>query len=235
MRLDGRLGDRIDPTFLLGVHGVTELVLVRHARQDLGDDFLDHAIGELHDPPLSDLGRRQAEAVARSLAGDELHAVYASHLQRAADTAKSIAAEHGLDVGLVDGIEEFGLLRDLPAEQTARQALGEVRFRGLQRRWSRTRRWSAWPASEPVGEFYQRVIGAIEGLVAGHTGQRVAVVTHGGVLNAYVGDLLGSTDDMFFSPAHASITRVRAKHDRRVLMTLNEIQHLAEPDDLLTF
>jgi probable phosphoglycerate mutase len=235
MRLDRRPGTRVDPTFLLGVDGVTELVLVRHARQDLGDDLLDHAIGDLDDPPLSELGRRQADAVARSLAGQELHAVYASNLQRAGDTAKPIAAEHGLDVGRVDGIEEFGLLRDLPADQSARQALGEVRFRGFQRRWSRTRRWSAWPASEPVGEFYERVIGAIEGLVASHAGQRVAVVTHGGVLNAYVGDLLGTTDDMFFSPAHASITRVRAKHDRRVLMTLNEIQHLADPDDLLTF
>jgi probable phosphoglycerate mutase len=63
----------------------------------------------------------------------------------------------------------------------------------------------------------------------------VVVVTHGGVLNAYVGDVLGTTDDMFFPPAHGSITRVRAKHDRRVLVTLNEIQHVAEPDDLLTF
>ena len=235
MRLDDRPGGRIDPTFLLGVEGVTELVLVRHARQDLGGDLLDHAVGDLDDPPLSELGRRQADAVARSLAGEELHAVYSSNLQRAGDTAKAIAAEHGLDVGRVDGIEEFGMLRDLPAEQTARQALGEVRFRGFQQRWSRTRRWSAWPASEPVGEFYERVIGTIEGLVASNAGQRLVVVTHGGVLNAYVGDLLGSTDDMFFSPAHASITRVRARHDRRVLLTLNEIQHLAAPDDLLTF
>jgi hypothetical protein len=40
---------------------------------------------------------------------------------------------------------------------------------------------------------------------------------------------------MFFTPAHASITRVRAKHDRRVIATLNELQHLSGPDDLLTF
>jgi probable phosphoglycerate mutase len=232
--LDGRLRERIDPTFLLGVEGVTELVLVRHARQDLDGELLGHTVGEIDDPPLSDLGRRQADAVAELLAREHVHAVYASNLQRAGDTAKAIAAQQGLDVERVGGIEEFGALRDLPAEKTARDALGELRFRGFQRRWSRTRQWSAWPASEPTGEFYERVIGAIEGLVACNPGQRVVVVTHGGVLNAYVGDLLGTTDDMFFTPAHASITRVRAKHDRRVLVTLNETQHLAG-SDLLTF
>ena len=235
MHPDGHRREHVDPTFLLGVAGVTELLLVRHARQNLGDDFLSHAIGELDDPPLSELGRRQAAAVAGSLAGEELHAVYASTLQRAGDTAKAIATEHALDVVPVAGIEEFGLLRDLPPEKTLREALGEVRFRGFQRRWSRTRRWSAWPGSEPVSEFYERVVGTIEGIVAGHPGQRVVIVTHGGVLNAYVGDLLGATDNMFFSPAHASITRVRAKHDRRVLVTLNELQHLTNPDDVLTF
>jgi probable phosphoglycerate mutase len=235
MELDGRPGGRVDPTFLLGVEGVTELVLVRHAKQDLGDDLLGHPLGELDDPSLSEVGRRQADAVAHWLADEQIHAVYASHLQRAGDTAKPIAAAHGLDALPVDGVEEFGMMRDLPADQTVRQALGEARFRGLLRRWSRTRQWSAWPGSEPVTEFYDRVIGAIEGLIASHPGKRIVVVTHGGVLNAYVGDFLGCTDDMFFTPAHASITRVRAKHDRRVLMTLNEIQHLAHPHNLLTF
>jgi probable phosphoglycerate mutase len=79
------------------------------------------------------------------------------------------------------------------------------------------------------------VVDTLEGIVSRHPGERVVVVTHGGVINAYVGDFLGTTDDMFITPAHASITRVRARHDRRVLATLNEVHHLAGPDDLLTF
>ena len=40
---------------------------------------------------------------------------------------------------------------------------------------------------------------------------------------------------MFTTPPHASITRVRAEHDRRVLTSLNEHQHLTGPDELLTY
>jgi len=227
--------ERKDPTFLLGVDGVTELVLVRHAKQAQRDDFLGHAVGELHDPPLAELGQRQAKAVAALLAGEGPDAVYASRSQRAGDTAAAIGAASGLDVTVVDGIEEFGFFRDLPDDTTPLESLGELRFRGFQRRWSRTRAWDAWPGSEPPTEFRSRVADSIEGIVAAHPGQRVVVVTHGGVINQYVGDFLGTTDDMFTTPPHASITRVRAKHDRRVLMSLNERQHLTGPDELLTY
>ena len=227
--------ERKDPTVRLGVDGVTELVLVRHAKQAQRDDFLGHTVGELHDPPLAELGQRQAKAVATLLAGEDIDAVYASRTQRAGDTAAAIAAACGLEVTVVDGIEEFGFFRDLPADATPLESLGELRFRGFQRRWSRTRTWDAWPGSEPPGEFRSRVTDSIEGIVAAHPGQRVVVVTHGGVINHYVGDFLGTTDDMFTTPPHASITRVRAKHDRRVLLSLSEHQHLTGPDELLTY
>ncbi|MDT7549307.1 MAG: hypothetical protein QOE84_1701 [Actinomycetota bacterium] len=227
--------ERKDPTFLLGVDGVTELMLVRHAKQAQRDDFLGHAVGELHDPPLAELGQRQAKAVAALLADEGIEAVYASRSQRAGDTAAAIGAAVGLEVTVVDGIEEYGFFRDLPDDKPPLESLGELRFRGFQRRWSRTRTWDAWPASEPPAEFRSRVADSIEGIIAAHPGQRVVVATHGGVINQYVGDFLGTSDDMFTTPPHASVTRVRAKHDRRVLLSLNEHQHLTGPDELLTF
>ena len=229
------MDERPDATFLLGVRSVTELVLVRHAQQALSDRFLRQPVGELHDPPLSEAGVRQAKAVAAALGSEPVVAVYSSHSQRARETAGVIAADQNVDATVVEGIEEFGFFRDLPADSRALDALGQLRFDGFQRRWARTRSWDAWPGSEPAAEFKARVLESIEGIVARHPGERVAVVTHGGVINAYVGDILGATDDMFFIPAHASITRVRARHDRRVLATLNELQHLTGPDDLLTF
>jgi 2,3-bisphosphoglycerate-dependent phosphoglycerate mutase len=227
--------ERPDATFLLGVRGVTELVLVRHAKQALSDDFLRQPVGELRDPPLSELGVRQAKAVAAALGPEPIAAVYASSSGRARETAAVIAADLNLEAAVVDGIEEFGFFRELPPDMPARDAVGDLRFEGFQRRWARSRSWDAWPGSEPASDFKGRVIDAVEGLVARHQAERVVVVAHGGVINAYVGDFLGTTDDMFFVPAHASITRVRARYDRRVLSTLNEVQHLAGPGDLLTF
>ena len=59
--------------YLIGVEGVTEIWLVRHA------DVYDN--GELvSDPPLSPLGHRQAQRLAHRLKSVEIRAVYASPL-----------------------------------------------------------------------------------------------------------------------------------------------------------
>jgi probable phosphoglycerate mutase len=61
-------------------------------------------------------------------------------------------------------------------------------------------------------------------------------VCHGGVINAYIGHLLGLRQDMFFRPAHASVSRVLAGDGRRVIHTLNELHHLQAVDPaLVTF
>jgi probable phosphoglycerate mutase len=226
---------RVDPAMLLGVDGVTEAVFVRHAQQERFGHFLDDAVADQRDPPLSELGQRQAQATARVLRGQAIDAICSSPSTRAIDTAAVIAAEVGLPVRVVPGIEEFGMFRDLPGDRSPREALGDVGLAGFQHRWARTHAWRAWPASEPVDEFLDRVITGIDGILGLHKGQRVVVVTHGGCINAYLGDVLGTRDDLFVNPAHGSISRLLAKRDRRVVSTLNELQHLMEPDDLLTY
>jgi probable phosphoglycerate mutase len=50
------------------------------------------------DPPLSEAGRRQAASLSSYLAREEIDAIHASDLQRAWDTALTIAGPHGLPV-----------------------------------------------------------------------------------------------------------------------------------------
>lgn len=83
--------------------------------------------------------------------------------------------------------------------------------------------------------FTARVVETLEGIGSNYCGQHVVAVAHSGVTNAYLGDIIGATDDMFFCPAHASIHRARAKHDRRAVESLNEIHHLSEPYDLVSY
>src|SRR5690349_16760096 len=72
--------------YLIGVEGVTEIWLVRHA------DVYDQ--GELEpDPPLSPLGHRQAERLAQRLKSVGMRAVYASPLRRAQQTAAALTAQ----------------------------------------------------------------------------------------------------------------------------------------------
>ena len=93
-------------------------------------------------------------------------------------------------------------------------------------------RWIA----EGSDEFRHRVVTVVEGILALHPGVHLAIVCHGGVINAYLGHILGLNEDMFFRPAHASVSQVRARDERRVIHTLNEFHHLAAVDPaLVTF
>ena len=85
-----RIVTPIDRAFLTHEVDATELILVRHGQQDFPDPAT-AKVGDWIDPPLSELGRRQAQAVARVLGHERVDAVYASHLLRAHATGAAIA------------------------------------------------------------------------------------------------------------------------------------------------
>lgn len=223
----------MDRAFLTNTPGITELVLVRHGQQDYPKDMARSATSDWIDPPLSDLGNRQADAVGRSMADQEIAAVYASNLERARETGHQIARHHGLDVGVIPELREIELFRDLPEGTQLTDAVDPILLRGARERWIQDRRWDVYPFSETGEEFRHRVLMAIEGIIATHPGERVVVACHGGVINAVTGAILGLKEDMFFRPAHASVHRVTAQDSRRVIWSLNETHHLAAVDPAL--
>jgi 2,3-bisphosphoglycerate-dependent phosphoglycerate mutase len=85
----------LEAAFLLGVEGVTEIMLVRHA--DCYQDIVDTL-----DPPLSKLGRDQAARLAERLRRRAPAAVYASPFRRAMETAKAITDDIHVDERLVE-------------------------------------------------------------------------------------------------------------------------------------
>jgi broad specificity phosphatase PhoE len=86
--------------------------------------------------------------------------------------------------------------------------------------------WDALPGFEPSHQFRRRVMSAIEGILAERHGQRIVVVTHGGVLNAYLSMILDIPRHMFFLSDHASISVVRKWRDLSAVQGLNDIAHL---------
>jgi len=54
----------------------------------------------------------------------------------------------------------------------------------------------------------------------------VLIFTHGGVVNAYVAEVLGLDRDFFYPAANTSITLVRVSGKHRVLYVLNDIGHI---------
>ena len=208
------------------------LILVRHGQQ-VWPKGPNPQMSEWVDPPLSSIGLRQASVVAEALAGDHVDAVYSSHLQRAAETGRRIAARHGIEPVVFEELREIEMFRDLPAGKSIRDLVPRPFLLGMQERFVNERRWDVYPYTETSAEFDHRVVTTIEGILATHPAQTVVVACHGGVINAYIGHILGLAVDMFFRPRHASVSRVLAGEGRRVVLTLNEVHHLAASDPAL--
>ena len=62
--------------------------------------------------------------------------------------------------------------------------------------------------------------------MADHPGEHIVLISHGGVINAYLADILGIEDDMFFLPNHCSISEVLIKGSRKRIQSVNERGHL---------
>jgi probable phosphoglycerate mutase len=155
------------------------------------------------------------------LATERLDAVYASPLRRAIETGAPVAARHGLEVVVVDDVAEWDRVSPeyVPIEEL--KAANDPRWRALLA--------GVWTSDESPAQFRSRVLAAIEQLVDAHAGGRIAVVCHGGVINTYLGAVLGLDPARpgFFYPNYTSIHRVMAASTgERSVLTVNETSHL---------
>lgn len=214
-----------DRAFLTGVEGITELIFVRHGEQHIADPR-SGPVGETFDPPLSERGEQQAKVVGERLSVDRIDVVYASPLKRALETGRQVARHHRLEPVVVDDLREVEVFRDIPADRSAIDFLGQGLLLGIRERMLREKKWDVYPYSESSFEFRKRTVNAIESIIAQNEGKRVVIACHGGVINAYIGHIIGVDYDMFFRPAHCSISIVFSGHGARALQSLNDVHHL---------
>ena len=162
------------------------LYLIRHAQSYV--NLPDWAEGNT-DAALTDLGREQAEALARKFSQEvtSVDALYASDMMRAKETAKTLAEPYGLSPIFDSHLREVGNNRrdhtpypvnDLPKRY--------AEF------WGSSRPFSALMPDAEAGESWMRVGQFLETLVERHyrtsdekpEGDTVIVVCHGGVIEA---------------------------------------------------
>jgi probable phosphoglycerate mutase len=206
------------------------LYLIRHGQSDFGwaGDRFTTARGEQWDPPLSADGRAQALRLAKRLRTMDLDpfAVVASPLRRATETAEAFALEAGVDVSLDDELVEahIGGWEGKPFEEIIETDPEIVQHVRHQRAI-----WHRAPGAEQGERFRARVHDAVEGLLARHPDENLLVFAHGGVINAYVGGLLGLDQEMFFLPENTSLNSVDVDGGSRAVRFLNDVLHLTDP------
>jgi broad specificity phosphatase PhoE len=154
---------------------VTTILLARHGETDWNRErrFQGHA-----DPPLNELGRRQARELADSLADSGVTAVYASPLARARETAEIVAAALGLPVEPRPALREV----DVGSWQGLTRDEVEARYPDDFRRWLEA--GQGWADGESYDDLGRRVVADLLALAARHPGERILVVTHGGPVRA---------------------------------------------------
>ena len=200
-----------------------DLVLVRHA-----EPIRIVAAEGPADPPLTDRGKRQADAAAAWLAEESFDAIYSSPMRRALETAQAIAAPHSLEISLEDGIAEYDRQSEfyIPVEELKTSTDPE-----LVEHWRALAEDRLEDVVEDAATFRPRVADGLDRIIAAHPGQRVLAVCHGGVINVALAEVLGLTRSLWFEPAYASIHRVAASRAGiRTLISLNETGHLRRVD-----
>ncbi|WP_416546729.1 histidine phosphatase family protein [Limnohabitans sp. DCL3] len=156
----------------------TRILAIRHGETAWNVDT--RLQGHL-DIPLNAVGLRQAQHLARALAGREaIDAIYASDLSRAQTTAEAIAQTLGQTVSTHAGLRErhFGAFQG--------RTYAEIEDELPEHAWhwrKRTPEWVPPGGGESLLTLQERVVATVDALAAKHPGQHVVMVAHGGVLD----------------------------------------------------
>jgi 2,3-bisphosphoglycerate-dependent phosphoglycerate mutase len=195
-------------------NGATELLLIRHAEAEPlpTNEALEPKDVDM---PLTERGKLQAFALAKRLRVRGIAAIYSSALKRARETADAIAAETGV------AVNEDTRLREVDIS-----GVGPVGLHDLAEIAVANGGWSHLPGTESSQSIRERMSAALGAIVAAHPASRIAVVSHAGAINAYISGLLALRSDFFFPAGNTSISIVRARDERRLLFSINDIAHL---------
>jgi probable phosphoglycerate mutase len=202
---------------------VTTVMLVRHG--ETAWNVEGRIQGHL-DIPLNDIGLAQADAVGRRLRSESFDAIYSSDLIRAFRTASPVVNTPETDIAREARLRErnLGVLQGLT---------------GYEAKDSQAAAWKVFKSRDPemqleagesLGQFHRRAVDFIDEMLARHAGQRILLVTHGGVLDAAyrhaTGMALSATRD--FPILNASINVISHDGRRWGMQSWGDVSHLPQ-------
>lgn len=199
---------------------MTHLYIIRHARSTWNAEG--RVQGQAN-PPLDEVGRRQAQAVAARLRPESFEALYSSPLARARETAEAIAALRRLTVQYDDRLMEWHM-----GEWSGLAGTDIEAWRAAHP--DRNHRVDGPPGGESRPALVARAAAVFADILAAHSGDqsKVAVVSHGGLFSAYVAHLLNLTPEstVSFHSNNTAISHIRLHDGRVAILALNDDRHL---------
>ena len=207
---------------------MTEIVLIRHG--ETAWNFAARLQGHL-DIPLNAHGTLQAHRLAQALENEAFDAIIASDLQRARDTAQAIAAPRGMAVLVDINLRErcFGAFEGLlyaDIESHFPQAWQDWKMRAIDARYP-----AGVHVAETLREFSARSLRSVIEHARVHSGKKIAIVTHGGVLDCVyrAAAQIALDRPRDFDIMNTGVNRFVLEADRLTLVRWGDISHLTQP------
>jgi len=202
---------------------VTRVILVRHGQTTWNDGarFQGH-----QDSPLTETGVLQAEALGRRLTAEKIGAVYSSDLGRAMQTAGIIAALTRHQVMSDSRLREqcLGIFEGLNKDEIPNRYPEEWK-----RYSSRDPEYVVPGGESPRGRFELGRC-CLEELSARHQGERIVVVTHGGLVQGMFRHVAGIPfrEARRFSLQNAAYNVFLRHEEGWSVQTWGDVSHLVE-------
>ncbi len=172
------------------------LVLARHGQTTANaEGILDT---RLPGHPLTEEGHRQAAELAQQLADEAVVAVYASRALRAQQTAKPIAALHGLTAEVLDGVHEVAI-GNLEGRQ---QPEDHRRLHEVYLAWHCGDLQAATPGGESGSQVLDRYLTDVATIRATHSDGTAVLVSHGAATRLAIAALASNVDGAFAEPRY---------------------------------
>jgi len=177
------------------------------------------------DPGLSENGKRQAKAVAGRLKRESIEVIYSSDLKRCAQTARIIAQRTGARIKFRPGIEEIilGVWQGKTIDEVKRL------YPKSYAAWLRSPSKAGIPGWEGVPRFTKRVSRAFKSILKENSSTNICVVTHWGVIAAYLAKTLDADFDHIFKRLrvdNCGISKVSYENRKAVIQCINNTRHL---------
>ncbi len=202
---------------------MTQILLIRHAVNDFVKTG--KLAGWTPGVHLNEEGQAQAAALGKRLANAPIDHIYASPLERTMETAQAIVAHHPhlqIDVNEEIGEVRYGDWEGEKISHLSRRKMWQV----VQEYPSR----AYFPNGETMRGVQNRIVNAIETMVARHPQQMVIAVLHADLIKMALAHYLGMHLDNFqrivVSPA--SINVLLLGHSRPFVAAMNDVAHVLE-------
>lgn len=200
---------------------MTTFFLIRHAScSGLGQTLWGRTLGIY----LDETGKLQALRLAERFRGITLEAIYSSPLERALETAETIARTMNLEVNQNPAFHEIDF-----GEWTGK-SFDTLASDEVWRRFNSVRSTTRIPGGESFLEVQTRVIAELENLSSQHNNARVAIVSHADVIKAAVGYFTATPIDLLqrieISPCSVNVITMDKTGTR--LLTINNTGALSD-------